>query len=234
MKRYADIFLPIIYIASLIVSVIATAAYVLISNIDVNNLSDAEFITVNTISNGGFYLFATVVMILLFLSVWKDQVQDFWARKKDLLVYVVIGVIGMFVALTLIGNIMIWLGYTETPENQQIIDNQLNGSAFDIATLVIFTVLLAPIVEELVFRYAGFGILKRIFKRPIPWLQIVLSALIFGSIHLTIGEYMPLMYYSGLGLVLGFMYYKSENIIPPILVHLLFNGFVVVTMFVGL
>ena len=75
-----------------------------------------------------------------------------------------------------------------------------------------------PIFEELLFRGLVFGELRKITKVRVA---IVLQALLFGVYHLNIvqGSYAFLI-----GLLLGFIYYRSKSIIAPILVHIAVNS----------
>jgi membrane protease YdiL (CAAX protease family) len=125
------------------------------------------------------------------------------------------------------------LGINNDPVNQQILESQLNGPFFDRASLAIFAVLLAPLVEEMVFRLAGFRLLGKIEGLPIA-VTIAITSLLFGLIHVLSDDIVQILYYAGLGVVLGLVYHKSKNILVPIGVHMLFNLFVVITMFAGL
>lgn len=84
-------------------------------------------------------------------------------------------------------------------------------------------VLLAPFVEELVFRLS----LKSIFKSK--WIFIIASGLIFGSFHLigNTNSLLELLYifpYSLPGCIFAYILYDSDNIFIPISMHLLHNG----------
>lgn len=84
-------------------------------------------------------------------------------------------------------------------------------------------VLIAPFVEELVFRLS----LKSIFKSK--WVFIIVSGLIFGSFHLigNTNSLLELLYifpYSLPGCIFAYILYDSDNIFIPISMHLLHNG----------
>lgn len=84
----------------------------------------------------------------------------------------------------------------------------------DKATLIISAVVLAPVLEEIIFR----GIIQRglINKGMNPWKAIVLSSVIFGLVH---GNPWQFVGASLLGCVLGIVYYKTKNLLLPILLH---------------
>ena len=72
----------------------------------------------------------------------------------------------------------------------------------------------APLVEELVFRGAILRALLQGFGRH--WVAITVSALLFALIHLNPAQ-MPHAFC--LGLLLGWMYYRTRSVIPGIVVH---------------
>ena len=76
--------------------------------------------------------------------------------------------------------------------------------------------ILAPIAEEMVFRGAILRVLLRMFHSQWHWLAILLSTLLFGAIH---GNLPQFIHASLLGLLLGWLYYRSGSIIPGIVLH---------------
>lgn len=85
--------------------------------------------------------------------------------------------------------------------------------------------LLAPVVEELMFRGAIQGYLMR--RCSSPWTGIVVSALVFGAIHMNPQQ---VAYATALGLVFGWIYYRTRSLLPVIAGHILNNSVAVVTM----
>ena len=79
--------------------------------------------------------------------------------------------------------------------------------------------LLAPIVEELLFRGLGYTLLER-FGR---WPAIVLTAVGFSLAHGLV-EGFPLLFVFGAGL--AYMRSRVRSIVPGIVVHMAFNTFV--------
>lgn len=123
-----------------------------------------------------------------------------------------IGMLGIFQAVVmLIGKIAPkWLE-TQNAHSASI----LNGYMW---VAVIYTVIVAPICEELVFR----GLMLSALKGKAPkWAGIVAVAIVFGLIHsFPIG----FIYAFSLGLLLGWLYYFTGSLIPCIIVHSLFNA----------
>ena len=76
----------------------------------------------------------------------------------------------------------------------------------------------APIFEEILFR----GFLLSSLTRYLPtWGAIALSSLIFAVAHLSLSEVLPL---TVLGMVLGFVYVRSQNLLASMLLHGLWNS----------
>ena len=78
--------------------------------------------------------------------------------------------------------------------------------------------LLAPIAEEITFRGVLLGGLLRMHCQP--WLAILLSAIIFGAIH------MSPMTFLGVtigGVIYGWLFWRTRSILPCIIAHIVNN-----------
>ncbi len=75
-----------------------------------------------------------------------------------------------------------------------------------------------PILEEMLFRG---GVTEELLKRLPAGKAILYSALIFGVFHLNPAQIVPASF---VGLLLGWLYYKTRSLIPCIIVHILNNG----------
>lgn len=84
-----------------------------------------------------------------------------------------------------------------------------------------------PIVEEFVFRESVLGYMLR--HQVKPWTAIILSAFIFGIIHLNPAQ---IPFAIGIGLVLGVIYYKTGNIVLTSTIHIVNNSAAVWQMYV--
>jgi membrane protease YdiL (CAAX protease family) len=87
-----------------------------------------------------------------------------------------------------------------------------------IVWVIIFGGITVPFAEELFFR----GVLYRwLRKHWSMWPSIILSALIFGAIHLDIAVGLTAFI---LGMVLAWIYERSQNLWAPFLIHALNNS----------
>ena len=83
--------------------------------------------------------------------------------------------------------------------------------------LILYTVVLGPIVEELTFRGLTFTYARRATSF---WVANIIQACLFGLLHMN-----PLqgIYAAALGILFGMVYEKSRNIVVTIALHMLFN-----------
>ncbi len=81
----------------------------------------------------------------------------------------------------------------------------------------VLTAMVAPIVEELMFRGIGFFLLEQFGQAA----AIVVTAIAFALTH-GIVEGIPVFFVIGVGL--AFMRSRTKSIYPPILMHAGFNG----------
>lgn len=84
--------------------------------------------------------------------------------------------------------------------------------------------LLVPLVEELVFRGAILRVLLQ-WKSSHPWSMIIISALLFSLIHMNPAQ-MPHAFI--IGILLGWMYYRTRSIVPGVAFHWANNTIAVV------
>ncbi len=101
------------------------------------------------------------------------------------------------------------------PDNMKDVFEQMMDNPLGIISIVV----MAPLVEELLFRGAIQGYLMR--KWNMPYLGIVISSLIFGVVH---GNPAQIPFAFVVGMSLGWMYYLTGSLIPGILMHFINNG----------
>lgn len=100
--------------------------------------------------------------------------------------------------------------YSEMIESVGIVTNPV--------ITIAYAILLGPVLEELCFRGVVFGFLEKSGAGPAA--TIVISAILFGAIHLIPVQ---VVYAAFFGLFLGFLRYKYRSIKISILAHILFN-----------
>lgn len=167
----------------------------------------------------------------LFLSYWKQVntyiVSYIKARRKRLgwwmfwrcvwwwlLIYVATAAIVSMV-FDLLGISSMWLN------GEQVVFSILDAIAFnrrwEYALLLCMVAVLAPIIEELIYRWFVTDVLMRHWW----WRGVVASAIVFAWIHMDPGVMINLLI---LSLVLGYIYWKTDSLIYPIVFHILINS----------
>lgn len=117
--------------------------------------------------------------------------------------------------MILFNIIAVWLGLENNME--ETIETMLTSGAG-----IISMAILAPVLEELLFRGAIQGTLMHFFKNP--WVGIVIASLLFGVIH---GNPVQIFYATCLGLGFGWIYYRTGSLLPAIVGHILNNSLAV-------
>jgi membrane protease YdiL (CAAX protease family) len=84
--------------------------------------------------------------------------------------------------------------------------------------IIVFAVAIAPVVEEFVFRFFIYGVLKRYFG----WVAgVILSAGLFGAAHAHFPSFVPLFV---LGSCFAIAYEWSDSLLVSMTMHSLFNS----------
>lgn len=175
-----------------------------------------------------FLGFALAVLAYLH---WRDRYDLFRIGLPSLLdvAWMVGGFVALFLAALAVSLLVQALG-AETATNQVVELGQQNPVLF--LYLVPVTILFVAPAEELLFRGAVQGLLRRAYG-VVP--GIILASALFGVAHwlaLTGGGRVTYVAIAAvLGLVLGTVYELSENLVVPIAIHGAWNAFLFVTQF---
>lgn len=116
---------------------------------------------------------------------------------------------------------------TVSSENQAAVDQFLVHLSPAMITMVIYGTLLAPVVEEMIFR----GIVMRyFFPKSWWWANIVLSGVLFAWPHMgfmlptDLANGLNFLLYASMGMVLAYVYKTTGNLTYSIAIHALNNG----------
>lgn len=152
-----------------------------------------------------------------------------WFRFKWLSGWPFWGLGGYFVALPLmigvsIVNQQIWQGQGgSNPLLQTVLEE---GDMLALLVFFLTAAIAAPLFEETLFR--GF-LLPSLTRYMSQGWAIVASSFLFAIAHLSLSEVLPLM---TLGMVLGFVYTRSRNLLSPMLLHSLWNSATMIGLFI--
>jgi len=99
------------------------------------------------------------------------------------------------------------------------------------AALICSAVVVAPVVEELVFRGLVQSSLLGLFGRAHRWPVILCASAVFTSVHFDAANWQTLPGLFVLSMVLGWLYERHGSLLPSVLVHAGFNVCNIVIMF---
>ena len=177
-------------------------------------------------------LISSVVSSILTLAVflwlkWSPFSRTYLrSRPWGVLVWVVVLALGTIVPSTWLGE---QIPYEMPQEIEQMLSEMLHNRWGYLAIGI-----LAPIVEEMVFRGAilrtllllgGRGndqssMLNAQSSKFKAFAAILISALLFGAVH---GNVQQFVHATLMGLLLGWMYYRTNSIVPGIVFHWINN-----------
>ena len=182
----------------------------------------------------GYSIFLTVeVMALLLLFIY-------WLKKKEMLYifekkgsiksrffYLLVSLVAAYFVRQLLSAF--YLQFSRFINNNYIFEDLLSVLSFNEQSTILTTcfsfisvVILGPILEELVHR--GY-FMNSFFPKSKYYLDVILSALIFGLSHLVLShrDLISLMVYSFSGLFFALVYRWTKNLKITILCHCFIN-----------
>lgn len=151
-------------------------------------------------------VFSILTMAVFLLAKWS-VVSRHWVRTRPwfVLFWCVLAALGAIIP-------SVWL-QEHMPELPNIVEGEFDMIMKDRWGYVIVG-LLAPLAEEMVFRGA---VLRSLLQwKSNPWIGIVVSALLFAMIHMNPAQ-MPHAFL--IGLLLGWMYWRTDSIVPGVVYH---------------
>lgn len=133
----------------------------------------------------------------------------------------------IYVILALLGYIFIYANTVELllsniPMNEWIQDCFKEITNMPILLLIISVSIVAPIFEEIIYRGI---ILEQLYRRYGMIKAIIISALLFGLMHLNIQQGVNAFF---IGIVLGFIYIKTNSLLLSIFLHFANNSLMVI------
>ncbi|XP_020236385.1 uncharacterized protein LOC109815963 [Cajanus cajan] len=147
--------------------------------------------------------------------------------QKGWLLWAGVGLGGAIIAISLTGvAVSFFSGEAPQRETDALVRllPLIGSSNLSTACLVGITGVLAPLLEETIFR--GFFMTSLTKWVPTP-VAVVLSAAVFALAHLTPGEFPQLFV---LGAALGFSYAQTRNLLTPITIHSFWNSGVILLL----
>ena len=186
-------------------------------------MEDTQFLEENPtvaayIVNGqaiGLFLSALIMLLFIhFTGFYRLRLQHLRSlAPRPFLFSTLVVFFSMFV-------LNIFVQWFPLEDNLSDVFSGLSNNVLGILTLAV----LAPLLEEVLFRGAIQGMLMRFFGRP--WPAIIVAALIFGVFHM---NPVQIVYATLLGIIFGWIYYRTGSLLSVIVGHVLNNSLAVVT-----
>lgn len=216
---------------NMIVIAIVTLNPSLISN-------EEQFLEISINANIAFYFVTSIILGIVFRKYIVAQFKSFKNNFIKYTVTIFLGIVGIYGAAIVIGLFFQMIGVSDNADNQQSILEMIEASTpIQLVLIVAFITVLAPVVEELVFRKGIYGIIGKLStdfmakfdiavdvkKRHLMAniIAIIFSSFAFGLIHATD---VYILLYGGLGIVLGIVYFMTnKNVMSSIAVHMIYN-----------
>lgn len=151
-------------------------------------------------------VFSVLTMVVFLWAKWS-VVSRHWVRTRPwfVLFWCVLAALGALIP-------SVWI-QEHMPELPNIVEGEFDMIMKDRWGYLVVG-LFAPLAEEMVFRGA---ILRSLLRwKENPWIGIVISAVLFAVIHMNPAQ-MPHAFL--IGLLLGWMYYRTDSIVPGVVYH---------------
>ena len=154
--------------------------------------------------------FSSVITLIIFLKTkWTPLTRGYLLSKPwGTLLWVALFSLGTIIPLSFLYE---QLGIEMDENTQQIITSMMKEPWGYVAVGI-----LAPLAEEVVFRGAILRTLLGIMSKKNHWVAIMISAAIFGVVHCNQAQFINALL---MGLLLGWMYYRTGSLVPGILLH---------------
>ena len=158
---------------------------------------------------------SSVLTLLLFLLLhWTPATRDYLlTRPWTAMAWVVILALGTIIPSTWLSE---QIPYDMPAEMEALLADMMRNRWGYLAIGI-----LAPLAEEAVFRGAVLRVLLRLFDKKWHWIAIAISAILFGLVH---GNVQQFVHATLIGLILGWMYYRTDSILPGVLFHWINNS----------
>ncbi|MCK6690866.1 MAG: CPBP family intramembrane metalloprotease [Thermoanaerobaculia bacterium] len=174
------------------------------------------------------FILAGWVTVRLFYPPLSASITYLQARQWPGLKTLLSGVLLILVSIPLVLYLYEINKALPLPESFRLMEEQTNDAIKGLLQMDNFTeflanltliALLPAIGEELVFR----GVVQQQLLRRIsqPWVALVLTAIIFSFIHFQFEGFLPRLL---LGLLLGWLYWRTGNFWVPVAAHFANNG----------
>ncbi|PFU79043.1 CPBP family intramembrane metalloprotease [Bacillus cereus] len=164
----------------------------------------------------------SLTLIIFFLIYRKELMKDTKLSitlSRSTFVWILVGIILVFLG-QMVGSLLDKSIFQLTTQSANTSSTVADAAISPMALISI--VLLAPLVEEFVFRYAAINILTQKFKQT--W-SILISSLFFAIMHF---DFPFIFGYFLIGIILAVIYIRTNRLLVSFVVHASMNLIVVI------
>ncbi len=180
------------------------------------------------------YLLIYVIMAIIYILLFKKDLKKDLSKfkndyKKDLKIafkYYLRGIFIMMVSNVIISSL---LNMGKSVNEMQNIAN-FKDNPYIQGLVIVF---LAPLIEELVFRFS----FRKMTKNIVLYSSI--TGFLFGAVHVissleNISGLLYLVPYCAMGIALGYAYKKTDNIFSSLVFHIIHNTLTLIIIIIGI
>jgi membrane protease YdiL (CAAX protease family) len=177
------------------------------------DLNDEEISVLATVlGNGAMFTIVMHLKGMKYGDLFHSSKHSTW-RAVSLTPFVAMLVPALLLGMSSLSYVVQTI-FPESPQEEAMF-RQMGAANFAAVTAAC---VLAPVLEEMLFR----GIILRSFLLQYPrWTAIVISATLFGVAHMNLYQYIVATI---LGIVAGWLYERSQSLIPCIVLHACYNS----------
>jgi membrane protease YdiL (CAAX protease family) len=220
-----------IVLISFLVSIIISVSIILIRALfNIQSFSETLHIPADILQISAEYLVAGCIMAVIYVFIYRKyhlSWQSFGFKQLPVfktIAYVALAFLLTFVAWIIVAPlILVFLPFINLEESQEIF--QPNMSQIAQILLIFYAVIIGPLLEEIVFRGI---ILPAVSNRWNFVVGVILSTIIWSLLHLQLNV---IIFTSIFGIVLSYIYLKSQSLWPSFLTHVLKNLIAVIAIY---
>jgi membrane protease YdiL (CAAX protease family) len=167
-------------------------------------------------------VFATIPTLIILFRKNKDNKTKFLKTlKSENFFFSVFGGVTFYILISYL-LALLFLLLPKTITDTYTLGDEIGTVSSDLL-IFISTGICAPIIEEVFFRYG----IQTTLQKINPIFALCAQSFLFGVAH---GNIIQGIYAFIVGMLLGFVYYKTQNLLYPILIHMTFNSLNFVVM----
>lgn len=194
--------------------------------------SKVDLETSITVAQAIVYGIATIVLCVKYKKSIYNAVAKIKSQPKNFIVKLVIYgcITAAVLAISMYADKIFFSQFAENSgANEEAIDQAVSGGSY-LFTMFLGIGIFAPIVEEVVFRYALIG---KLMYRVNKYVAATIGTLIFAFIHIGFDQvstssvdfiiHLALLYVP-MSAVFSFIYAREEDLTIPLIIHILNNS----------